>query len=326
MSPRATIHLPTYNQGPFIEHALKGALNQTYDDYQVIVSNNHSTDDTAAILARYEGHPRLKVVVPPTFLGQLDNFKFVVAQSDSEYFSFLCTDDGVFPHFLEEQIALLDRYPNAGFAHAAVEMIGKDGERLYLEKSIHKTGVTPAKKAFEAFIYSARCIGDSVVFRRKTFDAVGGFGDLYALDWEVGLRLCAVADMAYNQNVLTQYRLWDEPSRTVPNQLRFMKFANDLYDTYQPLFPDYREHFIKARRKRAVGSIDALPGMNPEQRATAIAEIRRMSPSPLVDAKLRAFDLGLDKPYLAYLKLRLKARNAVKAALYPLLAPNRGRT
>ncbi len=325
MSPRVTIHMPTYNQGRFIAHALEGALNQTYDDYRVIVSNNHSTDETDAVLARYAGHPRLTIIKPPTFLPQIAHFKFVVAQSDSEYFSYLCTDDGLFPDFLKEQVALLDRYPQVGFVHSAAEMIGKEGERLYLEKSIRPTGVIPAKQAFESFIYNAKCVGDSVLFRRKVFDSVGGFGDLYTVDWEIELLMCAVADIAYNQNVLMQYRLWDEPARTVPNQLRLMKCINDFYDKYEPRFPDYRTTFAKARRQRALGSIDALPGMNPEQRATATAEIRRMSPSPLVEAKLRAFEHGLDKPYLAYLKLRHRARNAVKAALYPILAPNRGR-
>lgn len=111
MSTRVTIHMPTYNQGRFIAHALEGALTQTDDDYRVIVSNNHSTDDTDAVLARYAGHPRLTIVKPPTFLDVVAHFKFVVAQSDSEYFSYLCTDDGVFPDFLKEQVALLDKYP-----------------------------------------------------------------------------------------------------------------------------------------------------------------------------------------------------------------------
>lgn len=323
MSPRVTIHMPTHNQGRFIAHALEGALNQTYDDYEVVVSNNHSTDETDEVLARYEGHPRLRIVRPSSFLPSIENFKFCVAQSRSEYFSYLCSDDGLLPDFLREQVALLDRYPSASFAHSAAEMIGENGELLYLEKSIRPTGLTPREAAFKRFVFNARCVGDSVLFRRACFDRVGGFGDLYALDWEVELLLCTVGDVAYNQNVLMQYRLWDAPDRTVPNQLKLIASVRALYDRYEPRFPRHRAIFRRARVHRALGAIDALVGMSPGERATAVAEIRKISGHPLVRAKLRAAELGLGRPMLALRRYRQRARLLVKSALGPLLSSSR---
>lgn len=319
MSPRVTIHMPTHNQGRFIAHALEGALNQTYDDYEVVLSNNHSTDETDAVLARYSDHPRLRIVRPPTFLPSIDNFKFCVAQSKSEYFSYLCSDDGLLPDFLAEQVALLDRYPSASFCHSAAEMIGENGELLHLEKSIRRTGLTRGEEAFKRFVFNARCVGDSVLFRRACFDRVGGFGDLYALDWEVELLLCTVGDVAYNQNVLMQYRLWDAPDRTVPNQLKLIASVRALYDRYEPRFPRHRATFRRARIHRALGAVDALVGMNADQRAIAVAEIRKISTHPVVEAKLRAAELGLGRSMLAVRRFRQRARLLVKSALHPIL-------
>ena len=321
--PRVTIHLPTYNQGRFVAHALRGALDQTYDDYEVIVSDNHSTDETAAVLATFAGHPKLRVVKPPSFLGVVEHFKWAVAQSTSEYFSYLCSDDGLLPDFLKEQVALLDRHPNVAFSHTAAEMIDGDGRVMYLEKSIRPTGVTPGREAIKRFIQNPFGVGDSVLFRRAKFDQVGGFGDLYALDWEIGLRLCTVGDLGYNQDVLMQYRFWEGAERTVPNQLRFMASVNQLYDTYEPRFPEYRRLFRRARLVKALGTIDTLGGMNDAQRAEALGHIRHLCAHPLVEAKIKAFELGLGPLFVKASALRLGAKRKVKALLWPVFAPSR---
>lgn len=321
--PRVTIHMPTYNQGRFVAHALRGALSQTYDDYEVIVSDNHSTDETAAVLASFAGHPKLRVVKPPSFLPVVDHFKWAVAQSRSELFSYLCSDDGLLPGFLAAQVELLDRHPNVAFSHTAAEMIDGDGRVMYLEKSIRKTGVTPGREAIKRFIRNPFGVGDSVLFRRAKFDEVGGFGGLYALDWEIGFLLCTVGDLGYRQEVLMQYRFWEGPERTIPNRLRFMEAVNQFYDTYEPRFPQYRRLFQRARLIKALGSIEGLEGMTDAQRQQALTHLRHLCRHPLVEAKLKAFELGLGPVFVKAAALKLEGKRKVKSLLWPLLAPLR---
>ena len=116
MLPRLTIAIPTINRAELVGRAIESALAQTSSDIEIIVSDNGSTDDTPAVVARYAGcglrtfrHPS---TIPATKHGQ-----FLVEQARGEFFIGLSDDDYLEPDFAAEVLALYDRHPKLSFVY-----------------------------------------------------------------------------------------------------------------------------------------------------------------------------------------------------------------
>lgn len=115
--PLVTVITPVYNTGEFLEQAIRSVLDQSYENFEYIICNNHSTDDSGAIADRYaKRDSRIKVVSPPTFLPQVQNFNFALRQiSDtSRYVKMVLADDWLFPNCLREMVALGEESESVG--------------------------------------------------------------------------------------------------------------------------------------------------------------------------------------------------------------------
>jgi glycosyltransferase involved in cell wall biosynthesis len=126
---RVTVFIPTYNRAGLLPHAVAGVLAQTHDDFELIVSDNSSTDGTPDAVASFDD-PRLRYVRQEENLGLLGNYNWFLDQVESEYALILPDDDLVYPELLERTVAELDRHPEAGVAHAAFDVIDGDGTVL----------------------------------------------------------------------------------------------------------------------------------------------------------------------------------------------------
>lgn len=114
-SPRLTIVIPTVNRASLVGRALDSAIAQTYDDLEIIVSNNGSTDGTRALLDRYEGTPRLRIFHREKTIPVNPHGNFLLDQTRGEFFLGLSDDDWLEPTFAEKVIALYDRHPEISF-------------------------------------------------------------------------------------------------------------------------------------------------------------------------------------------------------------------
>ena len=113
--PRFTIVIPTVNRASLVRRALDSALAQTYPDLEIIVSNNGSTDETRAVLDRYEGSPRLRIFHRDETIPANPHGNFLLEQSRGEFFLGLSDDDWLEPTFAEKVVALYDRNPEVSF-------------------------------------------------------------------------------------------------------------------------------------------------------------------------------------------------------------------
>ncbi len=102
MKPVVTIGVPVYNGGPTLRQALDSLLTQTFRNFEVIISDNASTDGTESICREYAGRDaRICYVRQATNIGPTANFKFVFDQARSEYFMWAACDDIRSPDYLE---------------------------------------------------------------------------------------------------------------------------------------------------------------------------------------------------------------------------------
>ncbi|MDR3636180.1 MAG: glycosyltransferase [Isosphaeraceae bacterium] len=129
--PRVTVGVPVYNGERFLDSALASVLDQTYDDYEVIVLDNASIDGTAAIAREYERRDRrFRYVRNARNIGPTANFDAIVPMAKAPLFKWLAADDLLRATFLERCVALLDGNPEVVLATARLDLIGGEGQPL----------------------------------------------------------------------------------------------------------------------------------------------------------------------------------------------------
>ncbi len=115
VQPQLTIVIPTVNRAALVGRAVESALAQTYESIEIIVSNNGSTDDTRAALAKYEGAPRLRILHRPATIPATDHGNLLVDESRGRFFLGLSDDDWLEPEFAARAMALFERRPDLSF-------------------------------------------------------------------------------------------------------------------------------------------------------------------------------------------------------------------
>lgn len=107
---QVSIGMPVYNGEPFIREALDSLLAQTFTDFELIISDNASTDSTEAICLKYaERDTRIKYIRQTKNIGPLPNFKFVLDEAVGEYFMWAAADDRRSPDCIETYIKYIGK-------------------------------------------------------------------------------------------------------------------------------------------------------------------------------------------------------------------------
>jgi glycosyltransferase involved in cell wall biosynthesis len=116
-APIVTIGMPVYNGAKYIREALDSLLLQTFIDFELVISDNASTDGTAEICRKYaKMDERIRYVLHSENLGPIANFQFVLSEAQGEYFMWAAHDDRWASTFLERTVAVLKCDEGCGLA------------------------------------------------------------------------------------------------------------------------------------------------------------------------------------------------------------------
>ncbi len=117
--PRVSIGLPVFNGENYLEEALESILAQTYTDFELIISDNASTDRTQEICETYAARdPRIRYYRNEKNLGAAKNYNRVFEVASGEYFKWAAHDDVLDPEFLARCVTILDQDPSIVLCHA----------------------------------------------------------------------------------------------------------------------------------------------------------------------------------------------------------------
>ena len=108
--PLVTIAIPTFNRASWLGDCVLAALSQTYQRFEVLVSDNASTDETEEVLRQFRD-PSLRVVRQKSNIGALPNWNACLAEARGEYIVFVSDDDRIAPWMLERCMVLVKREP-----------------------------------------------------------------------------------------------------------------------------------------------------------------------------------------------------------------------
>jgi glycosyltransferase involved in cell wall biosynthesis len=117
--PRLSIGLPVYNGENHLSESLDALLGQSYEDFDLIISDNASTDGTADICRRYgKQDSRIRYIRQPHNIGRVPNHNFLIKQAKGELFKWAACDDLYARDLLKRCVEALDAYPHVVLAHS----------------------------------------------------------------------------------------------------------------------------------------------------------------------------------------------------------------
>lgn len=107
-SPRYSIVIPTRNRAHLLQYSLRSAMAQRFDDFEIVISDNHSSDRTAEVAAEW-ADARVRYVRTPRDMNMIDSWEFALQQARGDYITFLCDDDAIQPRLLSSIDAALPK-------------------------------------------------------------------------------------------------------------------------------------------------------------------------------------------------------------------------
>lgn len=195
--PRLGLGLPVYNAAQFLRECLDSILGQTFSDFELVVCDNASTDDTVQIIEEYmRRDPRISLHRAASNQGAAANFNWAFRLSRCEYFKWCAGDDVLEPDFLERCMQALESDADAVLAYSGAVDIDENSSRLreiYDNRVPLRFGAPEVHVRFLDLVsYGHSCIAVFGVVRRKDLETTSMIGPYVGSDRttlvELGLR------------------------------------------------------------------------------------------------------------------------------------------
>jgi glycosyltransferase involved in cell wall biosynthesis len=203
MTPTVSVIIATHNYGRFLAKAIDSVLRQTYTDFEVIVVDDGSTDDTPAVVRPFLQDGRLRYH-RTEHCGQPAAKNTGLMQTHGPLIAFLDADDVWLPTKLERQVACFLKDTDIGLVYTRrILMSEQERELEYVQPELHRGEVLP-----QLFGRNFVCFSSSMVHRSVIWD-VGGFDESLplAIDYELWLRVACKYRFDYVDEPLVRYRV-----------------------------------------------------------------------------------------------------------------------
>lgn len=155
-NPRVSIGIPVYNGAKYIEDAIESILAQTYEDFELLISDNASTDKTEEICRKYAArYPQIKYVRNAENLGAARNFNRVFGMASGAYFKWAAHDDVIAPSYLAECVEILENDPGVVLCYPHTRIINAEGKEVGRKDRFLRIGAT----APSTRLHDLLCVG-----------------------------------------------------------------------------------------------------------------------------------------------------------------------
>lgn len=188
MSPTVSVIIPAYNQAQFVSQAIESVLAQTFTDYEIIVVNDGSTDNTAQVLAGY-GDCLQVITQANAGLSAARNSGLKAAQG--EFIAFLDADDLWYPHMLATTVAHLQQNPEIDLVCGAWDLIDESGQMFRPANKPSNLRARVRADLLRALATGNLFLVHALLIRKKCFACCGDFDTtLKAVeDWDLWTRM-----------------------------------------------------------------------------------------------------------------------------------------
>jgi glycosyltransferase involved in cell wall biosynthesis len=237
--PAVSIGMPVYNGARFIQEALDSVLAQTYADFELIISDNASTDGTEAICRKYASKDtRVTYIRQPANAGSCSNFNYVLEHARGTYFTWLAHDDCLDPSFLDVMVRYLNEHADVVLCSGDVRVV-EDGDVLRtIRLEMLRDHEDWARARSNLFTYSVDLtiliygVYRLSVMRTHQIQVQSGWmGMLLGLEYSILPRMALQGRVVALPRILRTYRREDSGAarREVLHTGALLRFLNMMY-------------------------------------------------------------------------------------------------
>ena len=232
--PKVSVIIPNYNHARFLRQRIKSVLEQTYQDFEVILLDDCSTDESRSILSSYAGNPQVRIEFNEVNSGStFKQWNKGVRLARGEYVWIAESDDYADSRLLEELVMRLDAEARAAFVYCRSWRVSpNDQPDGFIDPGIpsrneqHRwTADYCADGHAECRNYMVICNtvpnASAVVFRKAVYERVGGADESLRLcgDWKLWAAMALTGKVAYVAEPLNYYRFHDASVRSGSKQI-----------------------------------------------------------------------------------------------------------
>ena len=202
MPPKMSVLMSVYNGARYLRIAVDSVLGQTFEDFEFIIVDDGSTDDSIEILSAYDD-PRIRLISNEENIGLTRSLNIGLEIARGDYVARMDPDDICVPERFERQVEYLDSSRKVGVIGSQMTVINEVGTPL-------RTFEVPTSHSMIVWtLFFKRAFGHpSVMMRKSIVESVGGYDESYryAQDYGLWIRLLGVTQFASMPEVLVLYR------------------------------------------------------------------------------------------------------------------------
>ena len=253
---KVSVVIPTYNRSNTLERAVDSVLSQNYDEFELFVVDDASTDDTISVIGRYDD-PRLTYIRHEENQGGSAARNTGIEKAKGKYIAFLDSDDEWLQNKLSSQVRCLDSLSSnwvGVYCNTTKQRNGlSDQVRGTFNRLFHDYQGAEGGEELIEYILKLRFgigAGSTLMVRAGTVDTLGGFDQSFERhqDWEFLIRLLQEGKLAYIDKELTQLHGTGPPD---PETLKSSK--KQFFDKFSEVIDYYESRGIPIRNYHRLG-------------------------------------------------------------------------
>lgn len=252
-----SVLMTCYNRQAFITEAIESVLNSTYQNFELIIVDDASTDQTVSIAKEFAlRDQRIKVYVNDQNLGDYPNRNKAASYAKGKYIKYVDSDDRINPEGLKVMVEAMEQYPEAAFGFCAAK------EDRYANYPVIYTGAEALRKHF--FGGGLLQAGPSTtIIRLDAFKKIGGFsGKRYISDYEAWLQFC----LSFPVLILPPNLVWIRNHAGQENDAGQLAYYHLNYNLHKNFIQNTDNSFTKTERNKLLYNYRILLGRRAIQR------------------------------------------------------------
>jgi glycosyltransferase involved in cell wall biosynthesis len=231
---RISVVIPSYNHEKFIAEAIQSVVDQTYQDFEIIIVDDGSTDGSIEQIRKFSD-PRIKLILHKKNRGAAVAMRTALERAKGEYIAVLSSDDMFLPDKLEKQVKFLDENPQYGAVFSYVEIIDEHGHPFTNQNhTYYKKFEQQNRDRYQwlnHFFYHGNALcHPSVLIRKSCYDKIGLYDERFAQlpDFDFWVRFCLKYELYIIPEKLVKFRIRsDEKNASAGTKQNIVRFYNE---------------------------------------------------------------------------------------------------
>lgn len=240
MIPTVSVIMPTYNRGKYIAKAIESVLFQTFQNFEIIIIDDGSTDNTKEILQKYLQDKRIKYIYQKNqkvSKARINGIK----NCSGKYIALLDSDDyWIDNKKLEKQVNFFQKNPDCVLQSGGIIRVLENGKEI--SKILNPES---DREIRQGMLLSCLFVPSAAIFKKDSYEKVGGFNKDSDLseDWELFMQLGNVGKLHNHGEYFTAY-LQGFQNRSNFNRRKNLKYNLSLIKKYKNFYPNFKKAYL----------------------------------------------------------------------------------